>query len=112
MASQDTEEEATASQHTESIQAIKSAMVRRRPKQSVHDEREGGGGGRGCRFQTKGAALHRSPPPPGEVTWTQASSPPAQVDRKGQVHVVLAVLLPAGPVEGELGVVSTLQGGG
>lgn len=44
-------------------------------------------------------------------TWAQASSPPAQVDRQGQVDIIVALSLPAGPVEWKLSVFSPLQGG-
>lgn len=44
-------------------------------------------------------------------TWAQASGPSAQVYRQGQVDVIVALSLPAGPVERKLSVLSPLQGG-
>ena len=47
----------------------------------------------------------------GPFTWAQASSPPAQVDGQGQVDIIVALSLPAGPVERKLSILSPLQGG-
>lgn len=41
-------------------------------------------------------------------TWAQASGPPAQVDRQGQVDIIVALSLPAGPVEWKLSIFSPL----
>lgn len=45
------------------------------------------------------------------VTWAQASGPSAQIDGEGQVDVIVALSLPAGPVERKLSVLPSLQGG-
>ncbi len=58
----------------------------------------------------KDAALATGPA--STFTCAHASYPPAEVDRQGQVDVMVTLTLPTGPVEGEIAAVTPMQGGG
>lgn len=45
-------------------------------------------------------------------TCAHASCPPTEVDRQGQVDVMVTLTLPTGPVEREIAAVTPVQGGG
>lgn len=45
-------------------------------------------------------------------TCAHASCPPTEIDRQGQVDVMVTLTLPTGPVEREIAAVTPVQGGG
>lgn len=50
--------------------------------------------------------------PSSTFTCAQASCPPAEVHRQGQVDVIVTLTLPTGPVERDITAVTPVQGGG